>query len=125
VLVLTISANGELALPDADVDEVEVLDPPRLPVVVPEEPPAEDPVEDELPLEVPDIDALPVEPADTASPGERPASDTIVPLIGAYSYDLDVNFQTSGTLSNSDVHVGQHVTKGRPRRCRCRSRSIG
>jgi multidrug efflux pump subunit AcrA (membrane-fusion protein) len=26
--------------------------------------------------------------------------------------DLDVNFQTSGTLSNSDLHVGQHVTKG-------------
>jgi macrolide-specific efflux system membrane fusion protein len=26
--------------------------------------------------------------------------------------DLDVNFQTSGTLSSVDVHVGQHVEKG-------------
>jgi hypothetical protein len=81
--VLTISANGELAVAD-DEDEVELPEPPRLPVAVPEEPPAEDPEDDvPLPLDVEDVDALPVEPADTASPGESPASDAIVPLLGA------------------------------------------
>jgi hypothetical protein len=88
VPVLTISVNGELVLPDDEEDEVEVPEPPRLPVVVPEELPVEDPDEDEVPLDpldVADVEALPVEPADTASPGERAASDTIVPLIGAYS----------------------------------------
>jgi hypothetical protein len=86
VPVLTICANGELALPDDDEDELEVLEPPRLPAAVPEAPPPEDPDEDEVPLDVPDANALPLEPADTVSPGERLANDTIVPLIGAYSF---------------------------------------
>jgi hypothetical protein len=92
VRVLTISANGELVLaPDDEEDDVELLEPPTLPAVVPVEPPVEEPVEDEVPvdaLEVPDVEALPVEPADTVSPGDRLASDTIVPLIGAYSLVL-------------------------------------
>ena len=87
VLVLTISANGELALPDDAEDDVEVPEPPTLPVV-PEELPAEDPDEVEVPLDPLDVvvAASPVDPADTVSPGERPASDTIVPLTGAYSF---------------------------------------
>jgi hypothetical protein len=85
-LVLTISANGELALLD-DEEEPEVLEPPRVPVVLCEELPVDDPDEDDVALDPLD-DALPVEPADTASPGERLASDTIVPLIGAYSFVL-------------------------------------
>jgi hypothetical protein len=84
VLVLTISANGELALPD-DEDEVEVPEP-RLPADDPEAPAAEDPDADEVSLDVPVVEAFPVDPADTVSPGERPASDAIVPLIGAYRF---------------------------------------
>jgi hypothetical protein len=83
LLVLTISTNGELVLPDEE-DEVDVPEPPALPAVVPDELP-EDP-EDEVVLDVADVDALPVEPEDTESPGESPASDAIVPLIGAYSF---------------------------------------
>ena len=37
---------------------------------------------------MPDADALPVVPADTVLPGETLASDTIVPLFGAYSFVL-------------------------------------
>jgi hypothetical protein len=81
LLALTISANDELA-PDDEEDEVDVLAPPRLPVPVPEELPAEDPDEDEVPL-VADVAELLVEPADTVSPGERLASEAIVPLTGA------------------------------------------
>jgi hypothetical protein len=81
VLVLTISANGELVLPEEDADEVEVLEPARLPVVAP----VEDPPEVEV-LDVVDADAAPVDPAETVSPGERLASEAIVPLVGAYSF---------------------------------------
>lgn len=84
--VFTISANGELELLDEDDDE---LEPPRLPADA--EPPAAPPVpvpEEELDEELELLLALPVEPADTASPGERLASDTIVPLVGAYSLVL-------------------------------------
>lgn len=86
---LTISANGELELPEVEEDELpeaelpelddEVPELPRLPAVVPEEPLEEEP-DDEEPLE-----ALDVDPAETASPGERLATETIVPLIGEYS----------------------------------------
>ena len=85
-LVLTISTNGELELPDED-DEPEVVEP-RFPAEVPEEPVEEEPDEAEVPLdplEVLDPEALPVVPADTVSPGERLASEATVPLIGAYS----------------------------------------
>jgi hypothetical protein len=79
--VLTISANGELELllPVVDDDE---LEPPRLPAVVVPVPPAAPLDGDPLPA-VLDVDALDVDPADTESPGERLASVTIVPLIGA------------------------------------------
>jgi hypothetical protein len=80
VLVLTISAKGELELVELEDDEV--LEPPRLPAVVPPPPPVEvlevDPV-----LVAAEVEALPVDPADTAFPGERLASDTMVPLVGA------------------------------------------
>jgi hypothetical protein len=92
VPVLTISANDELELPEvedeelpeAELPELEVLAPdaPRLPAVVPDEPLDDEPEEDVPP------DPLEVDPADTASPGERLASETIVPLIGAYSLVL-------------------------------------
>ena len=81
--LLTISANDELVVPGDEEDEVEALEPPTLPAEVPEEPPAEDPDEDDVPLKVAAVDALPVDPADTVSPGERLASDAIVPLVGA------------------------------------------
>jgi hypothetical protein len=89
VRVLTISANGELELPDDEEDELEVVEP-RLPAVAPEEPVVGDADEAEVPLEldVPDADALPVVPADTVSPGDTLARDTIVPLFGAYSLVL-------------------------------------
>jgi hypothetical protein len=82
-LVLTISANDEVEL--GDVEEDEVLDPPRLPAVVPPVPPVPpvEEVEDDPVLDVVDAEALEVDPADTESPGERDASDTIVPLMGA------------------------------------------
>ena len=89
LLVLTISANElelpevEDELPEAELPEVEdeeVPEPPRPPAVVPEEPVAEEP-DDEEP-----VDELEVDPAETASPGERLASDTIVPLIEAYNF---------------------------------------
>ena len=81
-LVLTISAKAELELPEDEEDEE--LEPPRLPAAVA---PAEEP--DEVPLpDVVDGDAAEVEPADTALPADRLESDTIVPLIGAYSLVL-------------------------------------
>ncbi len=67
----TISANAEL-----EVDEDDEL--PRLPAVVPVPPDAE---LDEDPLAA----TLDVVPADIESPGNEPDSDTIVPLLGAYS----------------------------------------
>jgi hypothetical protein len=82
--VLTMSANGEPELlaveeEEAGVPELEddVPEPPRPPAVVPEEPAVEEP-DDEDPA-----DELDVAPAETASPGERLASETIVPLMGA------------------------------------------
>jgi hypothetical protein len=89
-LVFTISANGELELPELEVPELELpvveeedeLEPPRLPAVVPLEPPVVE-LEDDPLLDVLDVGAAPVDPADTESPGERLASDTIVPVIGA------------------------------------------
>jgi hypothetical protein len=81
VLVLTISANAVLVpldVADEPVDAadepLELPEPPRLP---------------ELALPVLLLEAVepvvlvPVPPADTESPGERLASDTIVPLVGA------------------------------------------
>jgi hypothetical protein len=80
VLVLTISANGEVEPAEFEAD-VE-LEPPRLPAVVPLGPFVEELDDDPL-LGVVDVEALAVDPADTESPRERLASDTIVPLIGA------------------------------------------
>ncbi|HEY1522786.1 MAG TPA: hypothetical protein VGF70_07210 [Solirubrobacteraceae bacterium] len=80
-LVLTISANG---VAEAEEEEEEALEPPRLPAVVPLVVPVEE-LDEDPPLDVEDPEALEVEPADTVSPGERPDSDTIVPLIGADS----------------------------------------
>jgi hypothetical protein len=84
VLVLTISANGELE--PVEVEEDEVPEPPRPPALAPAALPVEglddDPV---LDVEDAEAEALEVAPADTESPGERLASDTIVPLIGAWS----------------------------------------
>jgi hypothetical protein len=76
---LTISANGDVELPELDEEE---LEPPRLPAVVPAEPAVAELDDDPL-LDVDDPDALEFEPEETESPGERLASDTIVPLIGA------------------------------------------
>jgi hypothetical protein len=56
-----------------------VPEPPRLPAVVPEEVLEEEPDDEELP------EVLEVDPAETALPAERLASETIVPLVGAYS----------------------------------------
>jgi hypothetical protein len=84
-LVLTISANGELELLLLVEDDDE-LEPPRLPAVVPPVvPPVVEVEEEPLPAAL-DVEALDVDPADTVSPGERLESDTIVPLIGAYSF---------------------------------------
>jgi hypothetical protein len=80
VLVLTISTNGEVE--PAEVEEDEELEPPRLPAADPVGLLVEELDDDPL-LEVVDVEALEVDPADTESPGERFASDTIVPLIGA------------------------------------------
>jgi hypothetical protein len=82
-LVLTISANGELELPEVEDDDE--LEPPRLPAAVPPVPPAEEEVDEPLVdvVDAVDVEALDVDPADTESPAERDASDTIVPLIGA------------------------------------------
>jgi hypothetical protein len=80
VPVLTICANGEVE--PAEVEEDEELEPPRLPAAVPAPPPVEPLDDDPLP-DVVDAEALEVDPADTESPGERFASETIVPLIGA------------------------------------------
>jgi hypothetical protein len=83
VPVLTISANDELdEPPDDEADEPE---PPRLPAVAmppanPPPPPEEDELDDELLPEAVELD-----PADTESPGSKPASEAIVPLVGAYS----------------------------------------
>jgi hypothetical protein len=85
VLVLTISANGELELVEVEPPEVEEEDevePPRVPAVVPPVPPVVEAEDDPL-LDVLEVDALPVDPAETELPGERLASDTIVPVIGA------------------------------------------
>jgi hypothetical protein len=78
LLVLTISANGELELPELEDDEE--LEPPRLPAVAPLWPPVDEVDEDPV---VEDAEALEVDPAETGSPAERLARDTIVPLIGA------------------------------------------
>jgi hypothetical protein len=77
VLVFTISANAELD----ELDEFDELELPRLPAVVPVPALEEEPA-GELVLELADD----VEPPETESPGWRLDSDTIVPLIGAYSF---------------------------------------
>jgi hypothetical protein len=74
VFVLMISAKPEL---DPGPDELDELDPPRLPAVVPV---ADEPVEADDALE---DDEPPDPPPDTASPGVRLESDAIVPLTGA------------------------------------------
>jgi hypothetical protein len=71
VFVSTISANDELEL-------LEELELPSDPAVVLEE---EDELDDEELFE-----ALLVDPPETESPGCRLESETIVPLIGAYSF---------------------------------------
>jgi hypothetical protein len=82
VLALTISANGVPAEELVSVVEPEL---PRPPAVVALGAPAAPVLPDVLaePLLVPET--LVVEPADTPSPCERPAVETMVPLIGAYS----------------------------------------
>jgi hypothetical protein len=85
-LVLTISAKAELEPPEDEEEDEEEDEPvpPRLPAAVP---PVE--VPDDVPLpDVVDVEAVEVEPADTALPGERLESDTIVPLMGASSLVL-------------------------------------
>jgi hypothetical protein len=82
VLVLTISANGELELPEVDEEDEPEL--PRPPAVVPPVPPVEE-LDDDPVVDVEDAAALEVDPAVTELPGTRLESDTIVPLIGAYS----------------------------------------
>jgi len=79
VLVFTISAKAVLdPLPPLDC---ELLVDPRPPAVV--EPPAElEPLLDEDEDDA-ELDPELVEPADTASPAVRLASETIVPLVGA------------------------------------------
>lgn len=87
--MLTISANPELELvdeelePELDVELDPVPDPPSPPAVA-EPPPAVEPEPLEL-EDVPLVAAVEVEPADTESPDERLASETIVPLAGASS----------------------------------------
>jgi hypothetical protein len=80
VPVFTISANDE---PDEleEFDELDELELPRLPAVAPV-PLLVEELDDELLLEPLDD----VDPAETESPGWRLDSDTIVPLIGAYSF---------------------------------------
>jgi hypothetical protein len=81
LVVFTISANEDVEPVELDED---VVVEPRLPAVVPAELPV---VEAEVAaLPDPDVEALEVDPDETASPGERLASDTIVPPIGAYSF---------------------------------------
>jgi protein TonB len=85
--VSTIVANALLdPPPDEDVDEPD--EPPRLPALVLAPPPVPDPPP---PAEPPALDdeplplvAAPEPPEDTGSPGDRLASETIVPLTGAY-----------------------------------------
>jgi hypothetical protein len=85
VPVFTISANDE---PDEleefdEFDELDELELPRLPAVAPV-PLLVEELDDELLLELEPLDD--VDPAETESPGWRLDSDTIVPLIGAYSF---------------------------------------
>jgi hypothetical protein len=80
--VLMISTNGEVELAEPVLDEDEELEPPRLPAAVPAEPLPVEAEDDPLP-ELADPDPLDVDPAETESPGDRFASETIVPLIGA------------------------------------------
>jgi hypothetical protein len=80
VLVLTISANGELEPVDVEADDE--LEPPSPPAVVPVPPGAEELDDDPLP-ELVAVEAFDVDPADTESPVVRLARETMVPLIGA------------------------------------------
>jgi hypothetical protein len=82
VLVLTISANGELEPPDVEEDVPEF---PRPPAVVPAVLPVEE-LDDDPVLDVEDAAALEVDPAVTELRATSVESDTIVPLIGAYSF---------------------------------------
>jgi hypothetical protein len=89
VLVLTISANAELVPLDA-AEELEAAAEPPDAADEPPEPPRLPELELPVPLVV-ELEAellAPVLPADTESPGERLASDTSVPLVGA---DRDVS----------------------------------
>jgi hypothetical protein len=90
VLVLTISANAELVPLDAAAEPPDAADEPPDAADEPPEPPRLPELELPVPLVVelePEL-LVPVLPADTESPGERLASDTIVPLVGA---DRDVS----------------------------------
>jgi hypothetical protein len=78
-LVFTISANVELDELD-EFEEFDELELPRPPAVVPVVL-LEEEVDDELLPELVDD----VDPAEIESPRRRLESDTIVPLIGAYS----------------------------------------
>ena len=79
VLLLTTPRTARLELAEEEEDEVEVLEPERLPVAAPVDSPS---LRLEA-LDVADVDAAPVEPAETVSPGRAPASEAIVPLVGA------------------------------------------
>jgi hypothetical protein len=79
VLELTISANGVDDVPAEELVPVVEPEPPRLPADV-EPVPAADVLDE---LVVPAEPALEVVPAETASPLERPAIETTVPLVGA------------------------------------------
>jgi hypothetical protein len=76
VLVLTISAKGE-----AEDEDEEELVPPRLPAVAPAPLPVAE-LDDDPVLEA-EVEAFEVAPEETELPGERLASETIVPLMGA------------------------------------------
>jgi hypothetical protein len=80
VLVFTISANAELD----EFDEFDELELPRLPAVELVPLPVDELDDELLLLELELLDD--VDPAETESPGWRLDSDTIVPLIGAYSF---------------------------------------
>jgi hypothetical protein len=102
----TISANGEVELPVPepvpDEDEVALV-PPSDPADVPPAPddPAEPP-DAPLPDADPAAEAAPVAPAETVSPGDRVASKTTVPPVGAYSRVLPRALCAVRTLASAE-----------------------
>jgi hypothetical protein len=84
---LTISANGVLVAPDDVEDEVPEapveLELPKPPALVAVDGVLDEPVDDDPEPVALEAAVLEVDPAVTASPLVRPASETIVPLVGA------------------------------------------